>query len=151
MGKWIWKMVLVVIICHISSACIALPTPAVLIPTATAPYEPDCNWVEAFPTQEAQIVWPSLLPTEIEEVAPGDHFEITASGGYLQWDNECGVSINESAREFQLFIDGEPSGNISCYVNVCRMTLSIPVDTPPGTHTLSVEGGSSLDFEVIDR
>lgn len=151
MGKCIWKMMLVAIICHISSACSALPTLAVPIPTATAPDESECNWAEAFPTEEAQIVWPSFLPIEIEEVRSGDDLEIMASGGFLQWDNECGVSINESAREFLLFIDGEPSGNISCYVNVCRVTLFIPVDTPPGTHTLSVEGGSSLDFEVVDR
>jgi len=151
MGKWIWKMMLVVSICLISNACGALPTASVSIPTATAPDESECSWAEAFPTQEAQIVWPTLLPIEVEEVAPGDYLEITASGGYLQWDNECGVSINESAREFQLFIDGETSGNISCYVNHCRVTLSVPVDTPSGTHTLSVEGGSSLDLEVVDR
>jgi hypothetical protein len=128
----------------------SLVTPAI-DPLATATVESDCDWGNAFPTEEAFVAWPSLLPIEVESVMPGDELEIVATGGYLRWDNECRKSINESAREFRVYIDDEPVGNISCFVNVCRVTITIPVDTSPGTHSLSVEGGSSLEIEVVDR
>lgn len=120
-------------------------------PSVTPAVESGCDWESAFPTDEAHLVWPSLLPIEVETVRAGDEVEIMAYGGYLRWENECGESINESARDFQLFLDGELIGNISCFVNVCRVTITIPVDTFPGTHSLSVEGGSNLEFEVVDR
>jgi len=132
-------------------ACRAAPGFPVDTPTPSAPGESECNWELAYPTEEAIIEWPSLLPIEIETVLPGDELEITAFGGYLRWDDACGELIDESARQFRIFIDGEPIGNISCYVNVCRVRITIPIDTLPGMHSLSVEGGSSLDLEIVDR
>ena len=132
-----------------SAACSAASTVAVTTPTSTPQDEPECVWEGAFPADEAQMIWHTLLPVEIESASPGDDLEIMASGGYLQWDNECGEAIDESARAFQLLFDGEPAGNLSCYVNVCRIGFTIPVDASSGMHRLSVEGGSSLDIEVV--
>jgi hypothetical protein len=104
---------------------------------------------QAFATERAQVRWPLLLPLEADTVSPGDEVEIQASGGFLQWDSACGELIDESARGFEMFFDGEPAGNLSCYVNVCQAVLTIPPAVLPGVHTLSVEGGSSLQIEVV--
>ena len=117
--------------------------------TPTPQDEIPCAWEDAFPTETAQVIWPELAPIETEGAAPGDELEIIATGGYLQWDNECGESVNESARTFQLFFDDEEAGTIQCYVNACRGMLTVPVGTPPGAHSISVEGGSSVDIDVV--
>jgi hypothetical protein len=148
---WLWKIRIPIVASLLMAACQTSPITPVIDPLATATVESDCDWVNAFPTEEAFVAWPSLLPIEVESVMPGDELEIVATGGYLRWDTGCRKSINESAREFRVYFDDEPVGNISCFVNVCRVTITIPVDTPPGTHSLSVEGGSSLDIEVVDR
>ena len=47
-----------------------------------------------------------------------------------------------------MFFDGEPAGSIVCQIGMCRGTLSVPVDTRPGGHEISVEGSSSRAFSV---
>lgn len=66
----------------------------------------------------------------------------------MYWNNECGEFRNESARDFQVFFDGEPVGSITCYAHTCLTDLTIPADAALGIHTISVEGGSSMDVEV---
>lgn len=146
---WTCKVMCGLVACSILVACSAAPTRE----TPTQPSMPQddfpCAWEDAFPTEKAQVVWPVLEPIDIGPSVPGDELEITAVGGYLQWDNECGEAVNESARTFQLYFDDEPAGTILCYVNICCGTSAIPADTPPGTHTVSAEGGSSVTIEVV--
>ena len=93
----------------------------------------------------------AIMPGAIVRVlaAPGDEVQIRGTGGSLHWDNECGEFWNESAREFPLSFDGEPAGSIACYAHTCLVTLTVPADAAPGRHTLAVEGGSSLELEVL--
>ena len=108
----------------------------------------DCSIPNAFPAEEAELIWPTLHQIEPPVPTPGDQIEIRGTGGFLYWSNECGEFRNESAQDFQLFFDGEPAGSITCYANTCLVDLTIPDDIPPGIHTISAEGGSSLDVEI---
>ncbi len=113
-----------------------------------SPKPRDCSIPNAFPPEEAELIWPTLRQVQPARAAPGDPVEIRGTGGFLYWNNECGEFVNESARDFQLFFDGQPVGSITCYAHTCLVDLTIPADAAPGTHTLSVEGGSSIDVEV---
>jgi heat shock protein HslJ len=113
-----------------------------------APEERDCSLSNAFPPEEAELIWPTLRQVQPDHAAPGDQVEIRGTGGFLYWNNECGEFRNESARDFQLFFDGQPVGSITCYAHTCLASLKLPPDALPGIHTLSVEGGSSIDLEI---
>lgn len=134
-----------------------LPATAAVTPTATllqptpTPEQRDCTGPNAFPTEEAELVWPQLREVQPAQAATGDEVKILGAGGNLHWDNACGQFWLESARDFQLFLDGEPLGFIQCYASMCVADLMIPSDAAPGTHTISVEGGSSLSIEVNDN
>jgi heat shock protein HslJ len=112
--------------------------------------ERDCSSPDAFPSEEGELVWPTLHQIMPDRPAPGESVEVRGTGGHLYWNNECGELRNESARDFQLFFDGQPAGSITCYAHTCLTDLTIPVDAAPGIHALSVEGGSSLEIEVSD-
>jgi hypothetical protein len=124
-------------------------TPAKSAQPARTPDRRDCEGPGAFPTEEAELIWPTLVQVQPSQAAPGNEVEILGVGGHLYWDNECGEMWVESARGFQLFFDGKPAGLITCYASNCRANLTVPVDTPLGTHSVSVEGGSNLSIEVV--
>jgi len=132
------------------SSAVVTPTATLLQPTPT-PEQRDCTGPNAFPTEEAELVWPQLREVQPAQAATGDEVKIMGAGGNLHWDNACGQFWLESARDFQLFFDGEPLGFIQCYASMCVADLMIPSDAAPGTHTISVEGGSSLSIEVNDN
>ena len=113
-------------------------TPATPLPPPTwTPAASDCILVE---------VPPQLSEVQPAQVAPGDEFTVMGSGGYLQ-DN-CGGYI-ESAREFQLYFDGEPIGVLSCYVNHCEARLTTPANASPDVHCISVgEMGCEVNIQV---
>jgi hypothetical protein len=134
----------------LSKATTIAPTAAPTQPTLT-PTQLDCLGPNAFPTEEAELHWPELRKVEPEQAAPGDKVEILGNGGNLYWDNECGQFWLESARDFQLFFDGEPAGFITCHASMCIANLAVPGDALPGPHVISVEGGSSLSIEVGDK
>ncbi len=71
---------------------------------------------------------------------------VVGNGGFLR--DSCG-GYNESARSFSLYFDGQLVGSIGCYVNRCQVKLMIPPDAAPGFHTISVEGGASIEVEVV--
>jgi hypothetical protein len=114
----------------------------------SSPEARDCSIPNAFPTEEAQLIWPTLRQVQPAHAAPGAEVEIRGTGGFLDWNNECGEFRNESARDFQLYYDDEPVGSITCYAHTCLANLTIPADAAPGTHTISVEGGSSIDMQI---
>jgi heat shock protein HslJ len=119
-------------------------------PNTPQPEARDCSGPDAFPTEEAEIMWPVLREIRPGSAAAGDEIEVLAAGGHLFWDNECGQFWLESARDYQVFWDGEPWGSITCYANTCAVTATIPAGSAAGLHTLSVEGGSSLEVEVSE-
>jgi hypothetical protein len=119
------------------------------VPETPAPGPRDCSPANAFPTEEAEIVWPTLHELQPERAAPGYEVQIRGTGGSLHWDNECGEVWNESARAFALSFDGQLAGSIACYAHTCLVTLTVPTDAAAGRHTIAVEGGSSLELEVL--
>jgi hypothetical protein len=116
-----------------------------------SPEARDCSIPNAFPPEEAQLIWPTLHEVQLVQAAPGDQVEIRGTGGFLYWNNECGEFRNESAIDFQLLLDGEPVDSITCYAHACLVNLTIPADASPGIHTISVEGGSNIDIQIGDR
>jgi hypothetical protein len=114
-----------------------------------SPEPRDCSLANAFPPEEAALIWPTLHEVQPSRAAPGGEIEIRGTGGFLYWDNACGEFRNESARDFALLFDGRPAGSITCYAHTCLATLTLPADVPPGTYTIAVEGGSSLEVEVL--
>jgi hypothetical protein len=116
-----------------------------------SPEARDCSIPNAFPPEEAQLIWPTLHEVQPVQAAPGDQVEIRGTGGFLHWNNECGEFRNESAKDFQLLFDGEPADSITCYAHTCLVNLTIPADASPGIHTICVEGGSSIDIQIGDK
>lgn len=105
------------------------------------------------PTQPAgQCAAVPVLPG-ITEISPargvaGSPLKVLGSGGFTQ--DDCGA-YNESAKTFPLFLDDAPVGELSCYVNHCEVTITLPKDTSAGTHCLSLKKGA-CDFEFqVDR
>lgn len=93
----------------------------------------------------AEIIWPELLESQPDRLAPGGEIKLVGSGGYLL----CGQGVYiESSRSFALSLDDQPLGSIVCYANRCEAQLAIPADTPAGEHIISVEGGSRLAIMV---
>ena len=122
-------------------------TPAV--PATQAATPPGSSGV---PTPEfSQVtVYPSLFEIQTEEAAPGQEIKVQGSGGLIELkkpDGSPGGYI-ESARSFELYLDGRPVGSIQCYVNVCNGALVLPLSTGPGDHEISAEGGSSQTLKV---
>jgi hypothetical protein len=91
---------------------------------------------------------PVLVEIDPDEASPGEEVKVLGSGGYTLWHNGCVEGINESARDFELYFDDELVGSINCMVNHCEVDFTIPLEAFPGNHTISLEGGSSLDFLV---
>jgi len=74
-----------------------------------------------------------------------------AANGYLYWDNECGTFWDESARSFEISFDGAPAGDILCYAGSCQATLTVPPDASSGMRVISVEGGSSIQIQIMGK
>ncbi len=95
---------------------------------------------------------PSLFRLSPTEVAPGAEIELEGTGGHIELRTADGSRIGfiESAKSFPVFLDGQPIGSVICFVATCRGTVTIPEETPPGSHQISVEGGSSLALTVLE-
>jgi hypothetical protein len=81
------------------------------------------------------------------EPAAGSELKVIGSGGYIQ--DTCGGYI-EGARESKLYLDHEPIGDLSCYVNRCEGNLTLPATLTNGPHCLSVEANAcEFEFQVV--
>jgi hypothetical protein len=98
--------------------------------------------------EEMEMIWPDLIEVNPPVLSPGSGFEITGNGGYRIWKDERGIGIDETARTFELFLDGDPFGEIQCHINHCQGKYHLLADISPGVHILSTEGGSEINFEV---
>jgi len=118
------------------------------VPPALTPKTPVATptWTAEASDCILEEVPPRLSEIQPAQVAPGDEITVIGSGGYLR-DN-CG-GYNESARDFQLYFDGEPVGVLSCYVNHCEASLTTPANASPGAHCISVaEVGCEINIQV---
>jgi hypothetical protein len=94
-----------------------------------------------------------LVPPEIREILPaepiaGSEIMIIGSGGYLQ--DTCGGFI-EGARSFKLYLDREPLGDLSCYINRCEGKVTLPNTIPSGVHCLSAEPDKcQFEFQIMN-
>ena len=102
---------------------------------------------ECSPT-EVEVVWPQLQAVQPEELVPGAEIKIVANGGY---EIECGNFYNESHRLYRIYFNQDQVGMLSCMANHCEALLTVPENLQPGTHTISTEGGSQIEIEIIGR
>jgi hypothetical protein len=98
---------------------------------------------------EQTLVTPTILEIQPAEPVAGGEINVIGSGGYIQ--DTCGGFI-EGARAFELFLDHEPIGELSCYVNRCEGKLTLPDPLTAGMHCLSVEAGTcEFEFQVVAK
>lgn len=94
----------------------------------------------------------TFVPPVITEIQPpqplaGGEMTVMATGGYIQ--DSCG-GVNESARSFPLFLDGEDVGNLICYINHCETKVELFGTLTLGTHCLSIQKDAcEFEFQVV--
>jgi len=92
-----------------------------------------------------------FVPPKITEVQPGrgkpgSDIKVLGAGGYEQ--DTCG-GYDESARDFGMYLDGEPVEALQCYINHCEAKLTLPSTITPGKHCLSLQKDAcELEFVV---
>jgi hypothetical protein len=118
----------------------ACTTAAVAQPTAS-----QVPLVET-PACTEETVFPIITDVLPSPAQPGSEITITATGGYIQ--DSCG-GINESARSFQLYLDDELVGDLSCYVNHCEAKINLQGSIESKLHCLSTQPGvCEFQFQV---
>ena len=112
---------------------------------------PRAATIVPFPgTPTAQCAKQEVLPTITEvrpaPIHPDDEVTVIASGGYFR--DSCG-GYDESARAYQIYLDDEPAGMLSCYVNHCEGKLVLPEAIVAGAHCLGVQKGTcQMEMQV---
>ena len=117
-------------------------TPAAPTPTLTQTTMPEPSR-SPVPT----VVWPVLTELQPPQAAFGEQVHLIGRGGYLFYPDG---GYDESYRTFEIYLDGEPTGSIGCYVNHCEGDFAVPVDALPGPHEVSAEGGSRLSLQILE-
>ena len=98
------------------------------------------------PACTEETVFPIITDVQPSPAQPGSEITITGTGRYVQ--DSCG-GINESARSFQLYLDDEPVGDLSCYVNHCESKISLASSIESKSHCLSTQPGvCEFQFQV---
>lgn len=136
-------------------ALVVLLGALLIVPTACAPEQtPPPNTMTPTPLLtvtatvpcEQTLVAPTIMEIQPPEPIAGSEINVIGSGGYIQ--DSCGGYI-EAAREFKLYLDHEPVGDLSCYVNRCEGKLMLSNTLTVGRHCLSVEAGTcEFEFQV---
>jgi len=123
--------------------------------SACVPNQPQLSTATVIPPASPTATLPceqELIPPQIMEIQPaepaaGSEIKIIGFGGYIQ--DTCGGYF-EGAREFKLHLDREPIGALSCYVNRCEGSLTLPATLTSGAHCLSVEPDTcEFEFQVV--
>ncbi len=91
------------------------------------------------------LVWPELEAASHDVAERGDQVGVGGHGGFVFMSPR---GYDESNRGFALFLSGSRVGTLQCYVNHCSGTVTIPDEASDGTHSLAVEGGSSLQLQI---
>lgn len=133
----------------ISLACSTQQTSTPIGPTST-PMSPALTptVADCLSSETAELIWLQLSHVEPTQMAPGGEIKVIGSGGYLRCEQGGYIHRNESARPFQLYLDDQPVSTTVCYVNHCEVKFAVPSDMSPGTHIISVEGGSTITIQV---
>lgn len=110
-------------------ACMAAMSGSVLAQTAPDP-----------------LVYPTLT-SESASGDPGSEVGFDGTGGY---SFDASGAPDYSPRSFRLYFDGEQAGDMECSDDVCTGTARFPDDATPGTHHVSVDGGSRIEVAVTE-
>jgi hypothetical protein len=117
-------------------------------PPPTATVMPPASPTAALPCEQ-ELIPPQIMEIQPAEPAAGSEVKVIGSGGYIQ--DTCGGYI-EGAREFKLYLDHEPIGALSCYVNHCEGNLTLPGTLVVGSHCLAVEANTcEFEFQVVTK
>ena len=103
----------------------------------------------ATPSCEQVLILPQITEIQPAQPAPGSEIRVIAFGGHIE--DTCGGFI-EGSRDFALYLDNEPIGSLSCYINHCEGKFTLPENTSTGTHCLfageiSNAGQETCSFE----
>lgn len=104
---------------------------------------------EAVPTPACveQFVSPVIIEIQPAQPLAGGELTVIGSGGYAQ--DSCG-GVNESARSFPLYLDGEVVADFHCYVNHCEAKVELLSTLEAGRHCLSMqEDVCEFEFAVL--
>jgi hypothetical protein len=98
---------------------------------------------------EQTLVAPAIMEIQPPEPIAGREVTVIGSGGYIQ--DTCGGYF-EGAREFKLYMDHEPVGDLVCYVNRCEGKLALPGTLAIGQHCLSMAADTcEFEFQVVTK
>ncbi|KPL90195.1 hypothetical protein [Herpetosiphon geysericola] len=97
------------------------------------------------PGETEELIEPTLLTLSPSNPLPGETVQVTGYGGYIQCS---GGLYNESARSFDLTLDGAVVAQLGCYANRCQTTFVVPTTINPGNYQVSTVGGSQLRIDV---
>ena len=93
-----------------------------------------------------ELILPQIMEIRPAQARPGGEIEVIGAGGYVR--DSCGGYV-EGARTFELYLDNELLGDLSCYVNHCEGKLTMPSTLSEGSHCLSVETDKcQFEFQV---
>lgn len=115
------------------TATSALPTVQPASPALSSPSSPPTVIIQPVAT----LVPPTLREVQPTEVAPGQLVQLMGYGGYFRMANG---GYDESSRSFPLTFDGVEVGTVSCFVNGCWGTMTIPANATPGQHIIAAGG-----------
>ncbi|XSG77311.1 hypothetical protein ACP8Y2_09915 [Herpetosiphon llansteffanensis] len=100
------------------------------------------------PGETEELIEPTLLTLSPTNPLPGETVQVTGSGGYIHCS---GGLYNESARSFDLTLDGTVVAQLGCYANRCQTTFVVPTTINPGNYQVATVGGSQLRIDVQDE
>jgi hypothetical protein len=93
---------------------------------------------------EQEVVPPQITEVRPAQAIPGSEISVIGSGGYVQ--DTCG-GYSEGSKTFKLYLDNEPIGDLSCYINRCEKQLTLSSAISSGSHCLSVQK-DECQFEI---
>lgn len=95
---------------------------------------------------QQELIPPVIIEIQPAQPVPGSEIKVIGSGGYVR--DSCGGYV-EGSKVFQLYLDNEPLGDLSCYVNHCEAKVTLPSTASAGPHCLSTEiEQCQLEFQV---
>ncbi len=102
---------------------------------------------QSIPTSACVQQFVSPVITEIQPAQPlaGGEMAVIGSGGYVQ--DSCG-GVNEFARSFSLYLDGDAVADLQCYVNHCQAKVELLSTLEAGRHCLSMQD-DVCEFEFL--
>jgi hypothetical protein len=134
----IWLAILMIVL----TACASSQTTTSTIATNTSVLS-----VTATVQCVQETVPPEIMEIQPAQATPGSEITVVGYGGYIK--DTCGGYF-EGSKLFKLYLDHEPIGDLSCYVNRCEGKITLPSTLSIGVHCLSVEVAKcQFEFQTI--